>query len=72
MLIATGVSLIFSLAHFASTSGCYSLKEACILKLKISVYMQLLCCGGRVVHNYNFQDICCLLSCRIQQTTWHM
>lgn len=39
VLIATSVSLIFSLAHFASTSGCFSLKEVCLLKLKMYLFI---------------------------------
>lgn len=47
VLIATSVLLTFSLAHFASTSGCFSLKEVCILKLKM--YLSICKCCAVVV-----------------------
>lgn len=45
--IATSVSLKFSLAHFASTSGCFPLEEACILKL--NMYLSIFNCFAAVV-----------------------
>lgn len=48
MLIATSVSLIFSLAHFANPSWLFFLERSVPSKAKnVSVYMQLLCYSGR-------------------------
>lgn len=70
--IVTSVSLISPLAPFASTLVVFPERSTLFKAKNISLSTQLLCYGGRVVHNYNFKDICCLLSYRIQQTMLHM
>lgn len=69
--IATSELLILPLARFASAS--VRPEGRPLFKAKnTSLCTPLLCCGGRIAHNDNFKDICCLLSYRIQQTMLHM